>query len=73
MLQTIAEEKRLEKFETNRIKAIPGNPFKHRKSIYFENQNIRDLIFKGYTVVFRISENQIEIFGFVKYQKDPID
>ncbi|MFO8021059.1 MAG: type II toxin-antitoxin system RelE/ParE family toxin [Perlabentimonas sp.] len=68
--------KRARKFKNdllNRIKEIPENPFKYRKSIYFENQNIRDLIFKGYTVVFRISENQIEIFGFVKYQKDPID
>jgi plasmid stabilization system protein ParE len=68
--------KRARKFKNdllNRIKEIPDNPFKYRKSIYFENQNIRDLIFKGYTVVFRISENQIEIFGFVKFQKDSID
>jgi hypothetical protein len=44
-----------------------------RKSIYFENSNIRDLIFKGYTVVFRINEEQIEVFGFVKYQNNPTD
>jgi plasmid stabilization system protein ParE len=68
--------KRARKFKNdllNRIKEIPENPYKYRKSIYFENQNIRDLIFKGYTVVFRINENQIEIFGFVKYQKKPTD
>ncbi len=68
--------KRARKFKNdllNRIKEIPDNPYKYRKSIYFENQNIRDLIFKGYTVVFRINENQIEIFGFVKYQKNPTD
>jgi plasmid stabilization system protein ParE len=51
-----------------RIKAIPSNPFKHRKSIYFDDQNIRDLIFKGYTIVFRINNKTIEVFGFVKYQ-----
>lgn len=57
----------------NLIKEVPQNPYKHRKSIYFEDLTIRDLIFKGYTVVFRINENQIEVFGFVKYQKNPKD
>jgi plasmid stabilization system protein ParE len=68
--------KRARKFKDdllNRIKEIPQNPYKCRKSIYFENLDIRDLIFKGYTVVFRINENQIEVFGFVKYQKNPTD
>jgi len=38
----------------NLIKAIPLNPRKHRKSIWYDDEDIRDLIFKGYTVVFRI-------------------
>jgi hypothetical protein len=54
------------------IKTIPSNPLKHRKSIYFDDQNIRDLIFKGYTIVFRINNKTIEVFGFVKYQHSPI-
>jgi plasmid stabilization system protein ParE len=68
--------KRARKFKNDllsRIKEISDNPYKFRKSIYFDNSNIRDLIFKGYTVVFRINENQIEVFGFVKYQKNPTD
>lgn len=68
--------KRARKFKNDllkRVKEIPGNPYKYRKSIYFENTQIRDMIFKGYTVVFRINGNQIEIFGFVKYQKNPTD
>jgi hypothetical protein len=48
-------------------------PYAYRKSIYFNDKNIRDLIFKGYTIVFRITENKIEIFGFVKYQEKPTD
>ncbi len=56
-----------------RIKEIVTNPYRYRKSIYFEQETIRDLIFKGYTIVFRITENNIEIFGFVKFQKDPTD
>ncbi len=64
------------KFKNNilsRIKEIPSNPYKYRKSIYFNNPLIRDLIYKGYTIVFRISESRIEIFGFVHYHKNPTD
>jgi len=46
------------------IKEIPQNPYKNRKSVYFEDTNIRDLIFKGYTIVYRINVNQIEVFAF---------
>ena len=50
------------------IKQIPRNPYQYRKSIYFNDINIRDMIFKGYTIVFRITDTAIEVFGFVKYQ-----
>lgn len=69
---------RARKFQKDIIKAIKSilpNPYKHRQSIYFEDTNIRDLIFKGYTIVFRIVEkdNIIEVFGFVKYQEKAED
>ena len=57
----------------NRIREIPSNPYMYRQSIYFEDNQIRDLIYKGYTVVFRIRETVIEVFGFVKYQERPTD
>ena len=56
-----------------KIKSIPSNPLIFRKSVYFDDDSIRDLIFKGYTIVFRINKNQIEIFGFVKFQENPTD
>lgn len=57
------------------LKKIPKNPYAFRESIYFDDKNIRDLIFKGYCIVFRINEaeNSIEIFGFTKYQENPTD
>ena len=55
------------------LKAILSNPQEHRKSIWYNDENIRDLIFKGYTIVFRINNDTIEVFGFVKYQNSPID
>lgn len=55
-----------------RIKEIPQMPFKHRKSIFFDRDDIRDLIYKGYIVVYKINErdNTIEIFGFTKYEEN---
>ena len=37
------------------ITEIPDFPFKYRKSIYFDNDNIRDMTFKGYTIIYRIN------------------
>jgi plasmid stabilization system protein ParE len=55
------------------LKKIVPKPYKHRQSIYFNNTEVRDLVFKGYVIVFRINEaeNAVEIFGFVKYQEKP--
>ncbi|MCG3692592.1 type II toxin-antitoxin system RelE/ParE family toxin [Aliarcobacter butzleri] len=53
------------------IDDIQNMPFKYRKSIYFNDNNIRDLIFKGYVVPYKIdtSKNQIIIIGINKYME----
>ncbi|MCV6607143.1 MAG: type II toxin-antitoxin system RelE/ParE family toxin [Campylobacterales bacterium] len=35
---------------------IPYNPYSHRKSIYFDETEVIDLIFKGYTIVYEIKK-----------------
>ena len=47
-------------------------PYKCRKSIYFNDENIRDLIYKGYTVVYKIDETNalITIIGMKKYTNE---
>jgi plasmid stabilization system protein ParE len=42
-------------------KDILHMPYKHRKSIYHDDENIRDLIFKGYTVVYMIDDDTISV------------
>lgn len=56
-----------------RIKGIPKMPYANRKSIFFDREDIRDLVFKGYIIVYKIDdENQtIDVFGFTKYENDP--
>jgi plasmid stabilization system protein ParE len=56
-----------------RIKKIPEVPYSNRKSIFFDRNDIRDLIYKGYIIVYKINEveKSIEVFGFVKWNENP--
>lgn len=36
------------------IGKIPDFPYKYRKSIYFDDENVRDMIFKKYTINYEI-------------------
>lgn len=61
------------KFKTDLIKNIKKDlkqPFHFKKSIYFEDENIRDYVFKGYTAVYQIDveQNTIYVFGFIKHK-----
>ena len=55
------------------IKGTSNMPYRNRKSIFFEDSDIREFIFKGYIIVYRINKlkNQIEFFGFTKYKAKP--
>ncbi len=61
------------KFKTDvlkRIKEIPSMPFACRRSIFFDREDIRDLIYKGYIIVYKVDETEgvIIVFGFTKYK-----
>ena len=60
-------------FRTNldiSIDNIINFPLKYRKSIYFDSENIRDLVFKGYVVPYEIDLNNltITVLGIVKWK-----
>lgn len=44
-----------------KLQTIPYMPYKYRKSIYFDDENIRDYIFKGYVIPYLIDKNNNEI------------
>lgn len=61
------------KFKNDLLKNLAKDlkqPFNYRKSIYFEDELVRDYIFKGYTVVFKIDmeKQMLIVFGFIKYK-----
>ncbi len=76
ILKYIAKDKIIasENFYNNlneAIEEIPNFPFKYRKSIYFDNENIRDMTFKGYTIIYRVNikEDLIEVIRIFNKNK----
>ncbi len=51
------------------IEDIPNFPYKFRKSKWFDNKNIRDLIFKGYTIPYYVQRDKIVILDIFKWDK----
>jgi len=66
ILEYIAQDKltaakNFKKELIHRIKEIPEQPYKYRPSIYINDKKVRDMTFKGYTIVYIIRENNIDI------------
>jgi plasmid stabilization system protein ParE len=62
------------KFKNDLLRCIRKDlklPFHFKKSIYFNDENIRDYVFKGFTVVYYVDEmeNSVSVFGFVKHKE----
>ena len=55
-----------------KIEELDYMPYKYRKSIYFDDENIRDFIFKGYILPYKIdkSNDTLTILGINKYKKE---
>jgi len=67
------EPQAAKKFKTDLIKNIKKDlkhPFHFKKSRYYNEENIRDYVFKGYTSVYYIDKEQncISVFGFIKHK-----
>ncbi|WP_321779253.1 type II toxin-antitoxin system RelE/ParE family toxin [Sulfurimonas sp.] len=55
------------------INNLPNFPYKFRKSKYFGNDSIRDMIYKGYTIVYKVDleKNLIRIIRIFNKNKPP--
>ena len=54
------------------IKDLNHSPFKYRQSIYFDDENIRDMIFKGYTIVYKVKiEEEMIVIADIFNQNKP--
>jgi len=56
------------------IKNLNNSPFKYRQSIYFDNENIRDMTFKGYTIIYKIyMQEKTIVIADIFNQNKPLD
>lgn len=51
----------------SKIDQIPIHPLIYRKSITANDENIRDLIYKGYTIPYKIKDDEVYILGIYKH------
>jgi len=77
ILQTIAEDKKSAAINFNKdlnqkIKYLTDFPFMYRVSIYFDNEYIRDMTHKGYTIPYQVDlkKQVISIIGITKYKNN---
>ena len=74
-VEYIAKDKPIaaRRFKSDLIKKIKKdlkNPFYFQKSRYFKDENIRDYVFTGYTIVYYIDIDLeiVSAFGFIKHK-----
>ena len=71
ILKFIAKDskKRALGFKNELLKQLQGldfMPYKYRKSLAFDDENIRDFIFKGYVIPYKIEKDFIVILAIYK-------
>ena len=56
------------------IDNLPTFPYKFKKSRYFDNDNVRDMVYKGYTIIYRVNleKNSIDIIRIFNKNKPTI-
>ena len=77
ILSYIAKDKKLAAVQFNKelnkkIKDLKDFPFMYHISVYFDNEYIRDMTYKGYTIPYEVDlEKQcISIIGITKYKNN---
>ena len=73
ILTIIAKDKKLASKKFNKdlkekIKLLLQSPLMCRPSIYFEDKKYRDLIFKGYTIIYKVEDDEIKVLDIFKWQ-----
>ncbi len=53
-----------------KIKNLKKFPKMYRKSIYFDDENYRDMVYKGYTIIYKIEKDKILILDIFKWREN---
>lgn len=64
--------KNFRKIILKEIRNIPSMPFKNKKCKFFEDENIRELLVMGYSIIYNVEKvsDKIVVFAFHKWEDD---
>jgi plasmid stabilization system protein ParE len=65
----ITASRKFKKDLNEQIDNIPHFPYKYRQSFYSDDENVRDMIFKKYTIQFKIYQHKISILKIFNKNK----
>ncbi len=73
ILRYIAKDKKsaavdFESELNQKIKDLLYFPLKYRASFYFEDKEYRDMIYQGYTIIYKVEKEKILILEIFKWQ-----
>jgi len=73
ILTTISKDKKsaakiFNKDLKSKLELLLDAPLMCRSSIYFEDKKYRDLIFKGYTIIYKVEDEEIKVLDIFKWQ-----
>lgn len=74
VLERIAEDKKNAAHTFRRdilreCQSLSEFPYRCRRSIHYHDDMIRDLVFKGWTVIYKITDEGIKVFALTKYEE----
>jgi toxin ParE1/3/4 len=52
------------------IESLTFMPYKYRKSYFYDDENIRDMVFKGYVISYLIDNDKIIILDIFKWREN---
>lgn len=67
-LDSPASEKAFQKGILKSCEAVLEVPYKYRQSLYHDDKNICDLVYKGYTIVYAIEEEFIFVLALINQE-----
>ena len=51
----------------SKFEIVRDNPKMYRKSIYYDNESYRDMVFMGYTTIYKIDNDEIKVLDIFKW------
>ncbi len=65
----VSAARKFEKNLNNKIKNLIDFPYQCRASYYFEEKAYRDMIYQGYTIIYKVEKERIIILEIFKWQE----